>query len=724
MAYAPLTKIPQQFFDNLGNPLVSGTLYAYLAGTSTPTNMFSDNAGTVAGTSVVLDSRGEPTTFKLIWLNTAVIYKFVLKDSTGTTIWTIDNISGDDGTGNTASSVFDQQTLTATAGQTLFTLGYEYVTGTNAMAVYKNGSRLITGTDFTETSSTSVTLTMAAIAGDEYTFIGGQDVSSSFSGTNVSFIQSGTGAVTRSVQTKLRETVSVLDFGADSTGISDSTAAIQAALNTGKNVDLVGGQYKANNLTMSTNVQALVSSEGFARITKNANGPILTISANDCLVQNVGFRGDAATPVYTGDNIVVTGNSCRFLNCGSRYAYARALKISGNGPVIMGSGDIWQTADTTATGYDIELANASSVVQYAQLINIVSTQATGGILMTNTGSHVLAGGQIGKLTINTAGGPPAGVNGGMTTNMRILGDVTINQSTARFVGNQFGAVAISIGAGTSGVELDQSNSFQSGSTVVNSGNANNLVIREISGGSFNSVKFGADASNAVMDVYSGNGDTGQFGFRNGVWVNNNKTYSAKDSGGTLQNIAYISTGNANFISNTNGDTVLNAGTLLVFVAGGAGRWGIEANYLYPRADNVYSLGLGAYRPTVIYAVSGTINTSDAREKQQVRELSEAERAAAVRCKGLIRTFKWNDAVEKKGDAARIHFGVMAQDIKAAFEAEGLDADKYGLFCYDEWDAKDEVIDEDTGFVIQEARAAGNRYGVRYDQLLAFIISAI
>lgn len=96
MAYVPLIKVVPQFFDNLGNPLVGGTLSAYVAGTTTPTNMFSDNAGTVAGTNVTLDSRGEPTTIKLIWLDTAVNYKFILKDSTSTTIWTIDNIAPSD----------------------------------------------------------------------------------------------------------------------------------------------------------------------------------------------------------------------------------------------------------------------------------------------------------------------------------------------------------------------------------------------------------------------------------------------------------------------------------------------------------------------------------------------------------------------------------------------------------------------------------------------------
>lgn len=551
-------------------------------------------------------------------------------------------------------------------------------------------------------------------------------VNSGINAASVEYDPSFTGALTSgyTVADKFGQYVSVKDFGAVGDNVTNDTAAIQAALNTGLNVDLVGGQYKAANLTMSTNVQALFSSQGFARITKNANGPILTISANDALVENVGFRGDASTPTFTGDNVVVTGGAVTFINCGSRWAYARALKISGDAPSIIGSGDIWQTADATASGYDIEIANVSSTIAYAQLIGIISSQATGGILLTNTGSHVLSGGQIGKLTINTAGGPPGGINGGMTTNVRILGDVVVNQSTARFVGNQFGAVAVTLGAGTSGISIDQSNSFQSGSSAVNNGNSNNVIVRQISGGSFNTFKFGADASNATMDVYSANGDTGQFGFHNGVWVNNNKTFAAKDAGGTIQTLAYISAGNSNFFGNSNGDTVLSGNTLLVLAAAGNGRWGVEANYLYPRADNAYSLGTGSFRPSVIYAATGTINTSDGREKQQVRDLDATEKLVALRCKQIIKAYKWNEAVADKGDDARIHFGVIAQEVQQAFADEGLDADRYGLFCYDEWEAKEEQIDEESGFVIQSAVAAGNRYGVRLDQLLAFIVAAL
>ena len=123
-----------------------------------------------------------------------------------------------------------------------------------------------------------------------------------------------------------------------------------------------------------------------------------------------------------------------------------------------------------------------------------------------------------------------------------------------------------------------------------------------------------------------------------------------------------------------------------------------------------NFGLAANRMNTVYAANGTINTSDANEKQQIRELDVAERAVAKRLKGLIRAYKFNSAVDAKGDEARIHVGVIAQDVRAAFEAEGLDAHRYAAFCSD-------TFTNDDGEEV-------TRLGVRYSELLAFIISAL
>jgi len=141
----------------------------------------------------------------------------------------------------------------------------------------------------------------------------------------------------------------------------------------------------------------------------------------------------------------------------------------------------------------------------------------------------------------------------------------------------------------------------------------------------------------------------------------------------------------------------------VIFAGDSGTW-------RPTTDNVRALGTASFRYTVVYATTGTINTSDANQKQQIRDLSDAEQRTAQRVKKLIRAFKWNDAVEAKGDEARIHFGVIAQEVQEAFAAEGLDASKYGLFCSDTWTTSD--------------GSSQTRLGVRYSELLAFIIAAL
>jgi hypothetical protein len=121
----------------------------------------------------------------------------------------------------------------ATAGQTVVTLTQvTYVPGGNHIAVYLNGVRLSAGIDFTETSSTSITLTDALALNDEVVCVVGSELTASVASENVGFLQAGAGAVSRDVRSKLREQlVSVKDFGAVGDGIANDTAAIQAAFN-------------------------------------------------------------------------------------------------------------------------------------------------------------------------------------------------------------------------------------------------------------------------------------------------------------------------------------------------------------------------------------------------------------------------------------------------------------------------------------------------------------
>lgn len=132
----------------------------------------------------------------------------------------------------------------------------------------------------------------------------------------------------------------------------------------------------------------------------------------------------------------------------------------------------------------------------------------------------------------------------------------------------------------------------------------------------------------------------------------------------------------------------------------------ETGNFYPGVDNVGSCGTASYRWSVVYAATGTINTSDSNEKQDIQSLSDAEKQVALAIKSSIKKFRFKSAVEKKGENARIHFGVIAQEVKAAFEAQGLDASRYGVFCSD--------IFED----------GSERLGVRYEELLAFVVAAI
>lgn len=67
-----------------------------------------------------------------------------------------------------AESTNISQVFTATGGQTLFTLTeFTYTVGTGSIAVYRGGQRLIQDIDWSETSSTAITITGITLAAGE-----------------------------------------------------------------------------------------------------------------------------------------------------------------------------------------------------------------------------------------------------------------------------------------------------------------------------------------------------------------------------------------------------------------------------------------------------------------------------------------------------------------------------------------------------------------------------
>jgi len=227
---------------------------------------------------------------------------------------------------------------TATAGQTVFnlTFGTAYVPGTNNLDVFRNGQLLYSG-DYTETDTDTITMTsFAASVGDKMLFVirdnigitavvdqqlrtdlanasdpvkgaamvgnipvgtiaattvqGAineivSDLAASGGSALVGFLQAGTGATTRTGQSKFREVVSVKDFGAvgdfvSSTGVgTNDLVAIQAAFDYAASIGnckviIPAGKYYLGagthpNAAANTNIQLLLGSQTVANAANN-----------------------------------------------------------------------------------------------------------------------------------------------------------------------------------------------------------------------------------------------------------------------------------------------------------------------------------------------------------------------------------------------------------------------------------------------------------------------
>jgi len=176
---------------------------------------------------------------------------------------------------------------------------------------------------------------------------------------------------------------------------------------------------------------------------------------------------------------------------------------------------------------------------------------------------------------------------------------------------------------------------------------------------------------------------------------------------------YIGTGNSGDLYIGNDDTG-------IMFAGGSDAI-LPTNNATLR-DNAIQLGLSNYRFDDAFITNGVTTGSDEREKQQIASLTDAEITAAKAISKLFKTFKWNDAVIEKGDNARIHTGVMAQQVQTAMSDAGLDASKYAFWCSDTYWEKDNITYNTEEEAPKDASKI-TRLSLRYVELLAFIGAA-
>ena len=164
---AGLSPFKPQFFDNNGDPLVGGKLYAYAAGTTTPQDTYTDVGATAANTNpVILNSRGEAD----IWLSTGVFYDFVLKDASGVTIWALSSVRG--------PSVQTQESANGLFGWVNSAIGqlWQFTPGPAINALPKNARwvlRCVSSGDGAFTAGDYIDITHSSVGNTSYQIVSG-----------------------------------------------------------------------------------------------------------------------------------------------------------------------------------------------------------------------------------------------------------------------------------------------------------------------------------------------------------------------------------------------------------------------------------------------------------------------------------------------------------------------------------------------------------------------
>ena len=196
---------------------------------------------------------------------------------------------------------------------------------------------------------------------------------------------------------------------------------------------------------------------------------------------------------------------------------------------------------------------------------------------------------------------------------------------------------------------------------------------------------------------------------------------------------------SSFLTTTGGASSGNIGGIYIYGEGLESSANKRA--LAPQGDNM-DLGNSANEWRNMFIQTTPVGSSDRNLKQDIEELTEAEKRVATALKGLVKKYRWKNAVAKKGEDARIHIGFIAQEVEEAFTAEGLNGFDYAVLCKDQHykvlvngvdtetvQRTNNVVEDD---IVRESLQESDevtfepfeKYALRYEQLHSFIISAL
>jgi len=307
---SPVGGVAAQFFTNTGAVLTGGKIYTYAAGTTTPATTFTSSNGLTPWTNpIVLDAAGRVPSGGEIWLTDGISYKFILRDSNDVLIGTYDNITGINS--NAISFTNSQQIITATANQTVFNLSISYQPGTNSLSVFVDGvNQYGPGAQYayTETDSDTVTFVSGLHVGAQVKFTTTQQQGAGvINASQVTYNPGGTGAVATNVQAKLRQSISVMDFGATGDGVTNDAAAFQAAINS---LPATGGEIIVPQVTTYyVCASALVIPTGKSNITIRGTNKYVQIRFTSATANGFTIQGESDNLVIENLDLYSTSNS-------------------------------------------------------------------------------------------------------------------------------------------------------------------------------------------------------------------------------------------------------------------------------------------------------------------------------------------------------------------------------------------------------------------------------